>query len=45
MELQMTDGGEITRLGDGHTGGENVMEKMRESKEGEKKPCIFTPPL
>lgn len=35
MELQMTDGGETTRLGDGQTGGENVIgKKMRESKGG-----------
>lgn len=35
----MTDGGETTRLGDRQTGGENVMEKMRESK-GEKKKTL-----
>lgn len=32
MELQMTDGGKTTRLGDIQTGVENVMEKIRESK-------------
>lgn len=40
MELQMTDGGKTTRLGDIQTGVENVMEKIRESK-GEKKPSYL----
>lgn len=41
----MTDGRETTRLGDRQTGGENVMEKMRERKGKKKQPCIFTPPV
>lgn len=42
MELRMTDGRETTRLGDRQTGGEPVMEKMRERMEKKKTLHIYS---